>query len=386
MVSIRVRNHEQNRARKIFWSRTVRAARNRARSHDKTFFAISNPGFDIHFPFFLNSKIFQFYNWPREISRDDVTKINLLWIKITFLDYLTPFIPNGLTIPLRPSSALNQEIQSAFGFVTVSYICFAPMMDFYISHAFSYPNFFPWKVIFWVFEFQKKNKCRRITIFEFHFWFLPQWRIQPRVHDYLTAVHWISAPLQLAKFNHWTNFSWKLWSQSDPYLVKESWTRQSKDQRDVLQEPKLEPIWVFSVRNRKTKRNRLQCKWNSVLRKKATDFINFELVIISILRYVGPDGHDFEPNLIQKWVGVTIWFWRCNKRKGYTLIWSWLRLDIWWFCSIESTMKSAAIEWLSREHFRPIKFNLERRTVPNRIKPRVSSNVKNILFYQKHVT
>ena len=98
------------------------------------------------------------------------------------------------------------------------------------------------------------------------------------------------------------------------------------------------------------------------------------------------DDHDFDPDLVQKWVGVTIWFWRCNKRKGYTLIWSWLRLDIWWFCSIESTMKSADRIWLSREHFRPIKFNLERRTVPNRIKPRVSSNVKNILFYQKHVT
>ena len=67
---------------------------------------------------FFKFEFFQFYNWPREISRDDVTKINLLWIKITFLDYLTPFIPNGLTIPLRPSSALNQEIQSAFGFVS----------------------------------------------------------------------------------------------------------------------------------------------------------------------------------------------------------------------------------------------------------------------------
>ena len=98
-------------------------------------------------------------------------------------------------------------------------------MDSYISHAFSYPSFLPWKVIFWVFEFQKKNKCRRITIFEFHFWFLPQWRIQPRVHDYLTAVYWISAPLQLVKFNHWTNFSWKLSARSDPYSVNESWTR-----------------------------------------------------------------------------------------------------------------------------------------------------------------
>ena len=98
LVWIRVRNHERNRARKIF-------------------FALSKPGFDIHFPFF---KIFQFYNWPREISRDDVTKINLLWIKITFLDYLTPFIPNGLTIPLRPSSALNQDIQSAFESVSAN--------------------------------------------------------------------------------------------------------------------------------------------------------------------------------------------------------------------------------------------------------------------------
>ena len=129
----------------------------------------------IHFPNFWKFEIFQFYNWPREISRDDVTKINLLWIKITFLDYLTPFIPNGLTIPLRPSSAFNQDLQSAFIrpsaklWQSVNYGFF---VDLYMkfSHAFSYPNFFWWKVIFWVFEFQKKIECRRITIYEFYHW------------------------------------------------------------------------------------------------------------------------------------------------------------------------------------------------------------------------
>ena len=132
------------------------------------------------FNFFFKFEFIQFYNWPREISRDDVTKINLLWIKITFLDYLTPFIPNGLTIPLRPSSALNQEIQSAFGSESACppnpdsqlYRFFSLMMD-YISHAFLYPNFFLWKVVFLSFWISKEkwmspNNHFWISFFDFY--------------------------------------------------------------------------------------------------------------------------------------------------------------------------------------------------------------------------